>query len=288
MKTNGNQKLWLATMAGHFVKALSAFVLVVGVGAALDSTLAADAAAAPEPLRVGITPEYPPLVFRLPDATNGLEIDLAKALGRELGRPIEFVVVPWEDQIPALLERRTDIIMSGMSITKARQLRITFSNPYVQSQLRAVFPRKNAARFKTVEQVLKSNARIGVVPGTTGEVFAKRNCPNASVVPITMRRDVGVYLVKGDRIDLFIDDTFAVADILSRSEADIAYLQEPLSKEDLAWGIRPGDTEFLNKVNKILEQWKMNGTLERALDTWIPYLKKMRSVQPGTQASTAN
>src|SRR5206468_10265090 len=90
-------------------------------------------------LKVGITPEYPPLVFRQPDSTNGLEIELAKALGKELGRPIQFVVLEWEDQIPALLDRQTDIIMSGMSITKTRQLRVAFSKPYLQSELRALF-----------------------------------------------------------------------------------------------------------------------------------------------------
>ena len=264
-------------------------LLACGLATLLSANISAGApapgASAGEPLRVGITPEYPPLVFRQPEGTNGLEIDFANALGRELGRPIQFVVLRWDELIPALLERRTDIIMSGMSVTRARQLRIAFSNPYVQNELRAIFPRKNAPLFKTVEQLQATTNRLGVIAGSTGELYAKQHCPNAEIVPLTMRRDIGYYLVKGLKMDLFIDDTFALAEIVAQNEADLTYLQPPLSKEDLAWGVRPDDTEFLAAINSILERWKTDGTLERSLNKWIPYLKRMQSPQPASETS---
>jgi ABC-type amino acid transport substrate-binding protein len=232
---------------------------------------------AAEPLRVGITPDYPPLVFRQPEGTNGVEIDFANALGRELGRPVEFVVLRFDQLIPHLVDKEIDIIMSGMSVTKPRQLRIAFATPYVHNQIRAMFPLKNSARFKSVDDIKKTDARIGVVTGTTGEIYVKQNCPNAKMVPVTMRRDVGFFLTKGDRMDLFIDDTFALADIFSQKEGDLDYLKEPLSEEDLAWGVRSGDKEFLSKVNGIVDLWKNNGTIDKTLDKWMPYLKNMTS-----------
>jgi len=279
------KRTWFRLASEPLAPVLVAVIFAVGVGGMVGSCLAAEASAVPDPLRVGITPEYPPLVFRQPEGTNGLEIDFAKALGQQLGRPVEFVVLRWDEEIPALLDRRIDIIMSGLSITPARRLRIAFSTPYLQNQLRAIFPRKNAARYQTVEQVTQSKERIGVIAGTTGELFVKRSCPEAEIVPLTMRRDIGFYLIKGNRMDLFIDDTFALADILSRNEADLAYLQTPLSQEELAWGIRPGDADLLDQVNKVLERWKSNGTLERTINRWIPYLKNIRSAPPATQAS---
>src|SRR5580765_8042281 len=133
MKSNGIGQLWPSMKGINIVKLLSAGLLLAGLaGRGLDSGLAAETEAAAGPLRVGITPEYPPLVFRLPDGTNGLEIDFAKALGHELGRPVEFVVLRW-DQLPdALTDGKIDIIMSGMSVTKARQIRIRFSEPYLR------------------------------------------------------------------------------------------------------------------------------------------------------------
>ena len=267
---------------GYFTKILCLVVLIAGLCGLEEHCQAA------QPLKVGITPDYPPLVFREPDGTNGLEIDLAKSLGQELGRPVQFVVLNRERQIPALLDHETDIIMSGMSITRSRQLRIAFSAPYLQSQIRAIFLRKNAARFASVDQVLNTRARIGVVAGTTGEILAKQDCPNAVIDPITKRRDIGFYLIKGNRFDLFIDDVFALAAVYSKNEAALAFLAQPLKQEDLAWGIRPADKEFLKQVNDILARRKANGTLEKAIDKWIPYLKVMRSNAPATQANAAH
>jgi ABC-type amino acid transport substrate-binding protein len=285
MKTIGIGKLWPSTVAVNILKVLSVAVLVAGLEiSGLNTCRAADtdttqkaATLSGAPLRVGITPEYPPLVFREPTGTNGAEIDFANALGQELGRPVEFVVLRRDQLIGALLDKQIDIIMSGMSVTKARQIRITFSDPYLPNELRAIFPLKSKDRYKTKEDILNTTDRIGVITGTTAEIFVKQNCPNAKIVNFTLRQDIAYYLLKGGRMDLFIDDTFALADIVSKNEADVAYLREPLSEENLGWGIRPDDPEFLTRVNKILTKWKADGTADRIINRWIPYLKKMRA-----------
>ena len=231
------------------------------------------------PLRVGITPDYPPLVFEQGDNVAGAEIDLASALGARLGRPVRCYPMRWEELIPALQERRIDIIMSGMSVTRPRQLRIAFSEPYLHNQLRAIFSRQNADRFKTREDVLTTKANIGVVPGTTADAFVQENCPKAGRVSIGLRRDAAFYLLQDRRIDLFVDDTFALAQILSENEPNLTYLAQPLASDDLAWGIRPDDQDLLRKVNLALAQWKSDGTLDRVFLRWIPYLKKYESLQ---------
>ena len=87
------------------------------------------------PLRVGITPDFPPLVFKQGDQVAGIEVELARMLGEELGRPVKFVEVKWDEQIPALLEGKTDIIMSSMTVTRERQVRIAFAEPFMKSGL---------------------------------------------------------------------------------------------------------------------------------------------------------
>ncbi len=226
------------------------------------------------PLRVAITPDYPPLVSKSDEQFQGAEIDLANALGRELGRRVTFVSLRRDDLIPALVENRADIIMSGMSVTSGRQLRIVFSDPYLHNQLRAIFRRKDADAFKTREDVLGTRARVGVVPGTTADIFVQKNCPEAQRVPLALRRDAAFYLLSGGRIDLFIDDSFALTQILSQNEADLAALEQPLSEDDLAWGLRPADEQLRRDVNAALARWKTDGTLKAILQRWMPYLKQ--------------
>ena len=58
-------------------------------------------AAAP-PLRVGVSPVFPPMVFKQQGQLVGIEVDLARAVGEQLGRAVTFVELPWEDQIEAV------------------------------------------------------------------------------------------------------------------------------------------------------------------------------------------
>jgi polar amino acid transport system substrate-binding protein len=274
-------------MKSKFIIIPNPFTLASVAGLALAAVLAGVTGCAttqPSPLRVGITPDYPPLVFEQGDGFAGVEIDLAGALGAKLGRPVQFVPMRWEQLIPALQEQRIDIIMSGMSVTKPRQLRVAFSDPYLHNQLRAIFSRKNAGRFKNREDVLTAEAKIGVVPGTTADAFIQENCPKAERVSIGTRRDAAFYLLQDRRIDLFVDDTFALAQILSENEPNLTYLAQPLADDNLAWGIRPDDQDLLRKVNQALAQWKSDGTLDRVLLRWIPYLKKYESLQQGESA----
>ena len=77
-------------------------------------------------LRVGVSPNSPPLIYKQGEKIAGLEAEFAHEFAKYLGKSVRFIEVEWVDQIPALLDSRTDIIMSGMSVTKMRQIRIAF------------------------------------------------------------------------------------------------------------------------------------------------------------------
>lgn len=222
-------------------------------------------------LRVGIAPDYPPLIFKRGEAVVGLEADLAAKLAEGLGRSLSFVELPWEGLIPALLGGDIDIIMSGMSITKGRKLRIAFSEPYLNNGLLALMRRTDAGKdYDSPEGIMKSYARIGVMKGTTGDIFVQRNCPNATRVGLSGLKDaVSELRLRG--IDLFIHDGYAVAWLVSENEADLTALWKLLEQDHLAWGMRRDDTELVGSVNGLLSQWKRDGVLSDVLRRWLPY-----------------
>src|SRR5499433_2904553 len=90
-------------------------------------------------LRVGITPNYPPLAFKQQGHLAGLEVDFARGVEVELGRPVALVELAWDALIPALESGMIDIIMSGMSITEARTQRVWFVSNYLRVGQMAMF-----------------------------------------------------------------------------------------------------------------------------------------------------
>src|SRR5215475_7181779 len=72
-------------------------------------------------LRVGMSGEQPPL--NMTSKTGelvGLEVALARVLGAAIGVQVELVKIPFPKLLDALEADQIDLIMSGMTITAAR------------------------------------------------------------------------------------------------------------------------------------------------------------------------
>jgi polar amino acid transport system substrate-binding protein len=251
-----------------FAVPLLAGVLALGGCAAVGD---GKTAAPPEPLlRVGVDADYPPMVFRRGGELAGLEVDLARRMAAALGRRLELVETRWDHLISGLVEGRIDIVMSAMSVTPARRLRVDFSDPYLKGGVLALMRIRDARQYDTPQKIRGSAARIGVKKDTTGDVFVQRNCPRAEVVALAKPQDA-VYELKRGSIDLFIHDGYYVAWLVSENEADFTALWTPLTSEELAWAVNRGNAELLGAVNTILRRWKADGTLASVVRVWLPH-----------------
>ncbi|WP_354643684.1 ABC transporter substrate-binding protein [Kitasatospora camelliae] len=72
-------------------------------------------------LRIASDLDYPPVDFRIEGAPAGLDPDLAAAMGKYLGLRTEFVHMPFDQVIPAVLDRKVDLAMSAVIDTRRRQ-----------------------------------------------------------------------------------------------------------------------------------------------------------------------
>ena len=234
---------------------------------ALESGVKADV----NVLRVGVSTNAPPMVFIQNQAIVGLEPDLAKAFAASINRRTRFVVLDWKDQIQALLENRIDIIMSGMSVTPLRQVRIAFSNSYFRSGQMALIRDRDRHRFTKGYYSIGSATNIGVVKGTTGEFFARKRFYNANIKPYeTARQGVADLLIH--RINVLIHDAPIILVLASENETNgLTPIFSLLTEEYLAWGLRKNDTDLLNSANRFIANAQKDGRLKKLINQWIPF-----------------
>lgn len=222
------------------------------------------------PIRVGVTDDSPPFCFRQGGRLVGIELDLASQLGREFGRPLRVYPMTFDELTQAVLNHEIDIIMSGMTITRLRELRISFSDPYLESGLAVLVRRTDAARFKTPASVLKGSLRIGVTKGTTGEKFVRGNVSDAQVFSYQTNGNA-IADLEQRRIDAFVTDVPIVAWYASTEEGELLPLLSPLlTKDTIGWGFRPSSETMREKADAALERWKHDGTLSYILHRWLP------------------
>ena len=221
-------------------------------------------------LRVGVAPFYPPIIFKQDGKIAGVEADMAHLLAKELGKQVQFVELRRDELIPKLLAGKTDIIMSGMSITEARAIRVNFTDQYLKSGLVPMMRFEVAAKYDSNESIKQGFLSIGVVAGTTSEVYVRKNFPKTLRIAVFPKAGDGAIALKNRSIDVFVHDAPSIMWLVSENETHLTSHWETLNTEDLAWGVRRDDQELLDKVNGILRNWKNDGTLTKTLHKWLP------------------
>ncbi len=224
-------------------------------------------------LRVGIYPAYPPMIFKQGDEIKGAEADFARRLAKTLGREAEFVELRWDELIPALTEKKIHIIMSGMTITEARKVRVNFTAPYLKIGQVALMRAEDSAQFNSLASIQESFATIGVVQGTTGETYVRAHFLKAAQIISFPAASDARYLLVNRKIDLFVHDGPSVAWLVSANEGVLKGFWEPFDEEYLGWAVNREDQDLLRKANSVLSNWQKDGTLKEVLGRWLPYRK---------------
>jgi polar amino acid transport system substrate-binding protein len=229
-------------------------------------------------LLVGVTPDFPPLIYKRGNEVIGVEADLAYKLAERMNRKVQFIDLKWKEQIPALLRGEIDIVMAGMSMTGTREIRIKFSDHYMKSGLVTMMRAEDKPKFNSLEVITESLPNVGVVSGTTSEIFVRRNFPKATNVVALQESDHAPSALIRRAIDIFIYDAPAILWLVSENEAELSVFWEPFNEEKLAWAVRRDDEEFLSQVNGILQDMRTDGQLDQILLKWLPseYLERFR------------
>jgi polar amino acid transport system substrate-binding protein len=92
-------------------------------------------------LRVGVDPSSPPFAYYDADgALVGLEIDLAQALGEQLGVPVQLVALGFDGLYDALRADQADVLIAAISPDPQRTADVIYSRPYFDNGLLLVSP----------------------------------------------------------------------------------------------------------------------------------------------------
>lgn len=222
------------------------------------------------PLRVGVAPNYPPVIFEKDGEIVGIEADLAHLVGSALGRKIVFRAYPFPELLDALDRGEIDVVMSGLSRTPERAERVLFTEPYMKVGQLALIRSSDIARFGRIQSIRRHGSRVGYARGTTGEQYVANNLTGAQSFAFDTV-EAGVRSLRAGRIDYFVHDAPTIWQLAGDpANQDLQGLYQPLTQESLAWAVRKDDTQLLMVLNATLAAAKRNGKVDPIIDHWIP------------------
>src|SRR5262249_41408122 len=94
-----------------------------------------------------------PYISKAKDGTYvGFEVDLANALAKEIGRPIEYTPKSFKKLVDDLERGDIDLAMNGLEVTPDREKIVRLSRPYYVYRLQLV-TRKDDDRFASFKDL---------------------------------------------------------------------------------------------------------------------------------------
>jgi polar amino acid transport system substrate-binding protein len=221
-------------------------------------------------LRVAVAPTLPPWAMRAKDGgIIGFEIDVATRLAEEMGVKVEFVPSVWDGLIPGLLSGKSDIIISAMTMTPARNLTINFTDSYASAGMHIAASKKLAAGFKSIEDFNKPSVTIAAMRGSTTVVAAQRLMPKATVRQFEDEALMVQEVINGRAHAFLASAPRPGFEVMANPDALFLPIPDPFIRSAEAMGVRKGDPDFLNLLNNWIFLRTRDGWLSQRHEYWF-------------------
>lgn len=219
-------------------------------------------------LTVGLEPGYMP--FEMKDKHGniiGFDVDMAEAMAKAMGVKLVLVPTAWDGIIAGLITGKYDIIMSGMTVTQERNLKVNFANPYISVGQTILAQKKYEG--KTWKDLDNAKYTIVTKLGVTGEIATRKMFRKAKIRTFETEADAAQEVLNGNADAFVYDKPYNSIFFAQKGEGVLVHMDEDLTYEPLGWAVRKGDPDFLNWLDNFLNQSKNDGEYEKIYDKWF-------------------
>lgn len=228
-------------------------------------------------LVIGMDTTYPPFEF-VDDKghVSGVSVEIGREIGRAMGREVEFRSINFDGLITALKTGSIDLIISSMTANDERRKSIDFSDPYVKTGISVLVSGKSSVQ--KADDLKTVGRRIVTRLGTTGEMWARKELPQAQIVSLDTDAACVLEVVNGT-VDAWIYDQISIMNYHDRHRDTTRALLAPLREEMWAVGLRQNEPEMKAKINAALAKFRSDGGFAKLADKHLAKERDMMKAQ---------
>ena len=221
-------------------------------------------------LKVGMS-TFVPWAMRDKDGNLiGFEIDVATKVAEDLGVEVEFVPTQWSGIIPALLAKKFDIIIGGMSITPQRNLTVNFTRPYANSGQQLIANIELAKGIESMEDLNSSDVVITCRRGATPCTVSLEMFPKAEIRRFDDDAQAFQEVVNGNATAAMSSTPTPAFWVEEHSDKLFLPFDGALvTRGNEAMAIRKGDPDALNYFSNWVLLRQSDGWLQERHDYWF-------------------
>jgi polar amino acid transport system substrate-binding protein len=231
-------------------------------------------------LRVGVSGDMPPMNLLTKDEkVIGMDVDLAAMIADAMGVKLNLQRFAFAGLLPALESGSIDMIVSNMTMTPDRNLKVAFVGPYFNSGKALLTKRSSIAQAKGMPDVNNPQYTFVALKGSTSEAVIVKGAPQAKHLTAATQNDAIQMVIDGKADAMIADYPICVVAVYRNPAAGLVSVVAPITYEPIGVAVPKGDPHLLNWLGNLLHSLEKAGYMKDlkekwfAQPTWLPQMK---------------
>lgn len=221
-------------------------------------------------LIIGLDDTFAPMGFR-DESGNlvGFDIDLANAVGEQLGVKVTFQPIDWDAKEMELTSKRIDCIWNGMSVTDERMKKMALTDKYINNSI-IVMAKDNTVKVEKAEDLAKYN--VGTQADSSALEVLKSNAAYdtyADNISEYKTYDEAIMDMQAGRIDCIAVDQVLGEYKNTKLDKKMVVCDYGFGDDFYAIGCRVEDTDVAAKLTEALAVVIKSGKAEEISNKWF-------------------
>lgn len=220
---------------------------------------------------IGLDDTFAPMGFR--DESGklvGFDIDLANAVGKELGKEVEFKPIDWNAKEAELKAGTIDCVWNGMSATPERKKNMALTSKYLDNKIILMSLKKNNIDVKDATELAK--LKIGTQEDSSALEVLKSNKEYVNFkgnIKEYNTYDTAIMDLKAGRVDVIAVDQVLGNYTNKNLKGELQQCTYSLGEDFYVIGFEKNNKELRDKVDKALKKLVENGTAGKISKEWF-------------------
>jgi len=204
----------------------------------------------------------------------GFEMELAQEACQRIKAECEFIALKWDQLIPGLIDKKFDIIMSSMEVTRERRQRMGLSRRYYLSP--GAFIAAKGAPFDGPPSLLR-NKRIGIQRDSMHADWADKSFRRSAQLRRYDSVAQALTALANDEVDAVFGDKAQLWLWSQKQEGKCCELVGQDIKDTqtlgvgVAAGLRKEDVKLREALNKAFGEMMTDGTYKKLSEKYFPF-----------------
>ena len=200
----------------------------------------------------------------------GFDVELAQAVGKDLGVEVEFQLINWNNKENELESKNVDLLWNGMTITPEREAQMEISEPYMLNEQVAIIRKADASKFDTLDKMLASKKWTAESGSAGAELIPELG---ATLIGVSSQINILTELNAGSA-DIGVMDSVMAGYYINETGSEYAdslmIAPVKIASKDEYYGIaaRKGEVALMDKINTSLAKLYADGTVGKIAETY--------------------